>query len=573
MSVSVRLTALVLVSCPLWAAAQGTPCDRGLWETPFQHDTTGFGHPPDPSPSFGTIINAVHMALIPKGPHQGDILVWHYDRRHYEGAPWDQECSIIDVSGEQPVFTNFDLGMPGGRGDLFCSAHAWTPDGNLFVAGGTQYHSRVTTHADVNHKPASQGAGTFGGGNFGGIVPVNKPLGDQGARLAYLYDPAVGETGQWTRLQDMVIDRYYPSVIQTADDKMLVVGGQRNANRFPVNHYESFDLVTGEWEVLGGRRVFPGPPGPDPVLVYPRLHLLSTGDVFMAGFTGQTSRLNHAAGPGTWTLTGRRFADFTFYNSTFLLPEIYEGRDKIMAIGGEILQDGKWQGATDRVQIADGAADVGEGGEGGAWEDVDGLNQKRQRVSATILPDSSLLLIGGRDLNPGQDAGDHLGTPELYDPVERVWKDMAWVLSPRSYHATSALLPDGRVFVGGGDVRFFDYQIFVPPYLLCGRPRPVITAAPQAMTYSETPLNYRIQVEPLPGGVSIERAVLMSPASVTHHQDFQVRQVELEIVSSGEDDMTIRAPQRPALAPRGYYMLFLLTDLGTPSVASWVKLQ
>ena len=33
----------------------------------------------------------------------------------------------------------------------------------------------------------------------------------------------------------------------------------------------------------------------------------------------------------------------------------------------------------------------------------------------------------------------------------------------RNYHATSLLLPDGRIFVAGGDA--WNAQIFYPPYL------------------------------------------------------------------------------------------------------------
>ena len=57
---------------------------------------------------------------------------------------------------------------------------------------------------------------------------------------------------------------------------------------------------------------------------------------------------------------------------------------------------------------------------------------------------------------------------------------------PRNYHSVALLLPDGRVFSGGGGLcgncatNHADGQIFTPPYLLnpdgTPRPRPAITA-------------------------------------------------------------------------------------------------
>jgi hypothetical protein len=65
---------------------------------------------------------------------------------------------------------------------------------------------------------------------------------------------------------------------------------------------------------------------------------------------------------------------------------------------------------------------------------------------------------------------------------------------------------------------------------------------------------------------------LIRPGSTTHAFDNSQRLVDVEI--SGRDAGTVRAtaPGEPTLAPRGWYMLFIVARAGVPSVASWVHL-
>ena len=76
------------------------------------------------------------MALIPKGPDQGKVLVW--DHTHYAGdnlppcfppLPQGQtrvhRWAIVDPTPPitQNSFRNYCMFMPTGEGDLFCSGH------------------------------------------------------------------------------------------------------------------------------------------------------------------------------------------------------------------------------------------------------------------------------------------------------------------------------------------------------------------------------------------------------------------------------------------------------------------
>jgi hypothetical protein len=118
--------------------------------------------------------NAVHMALIPKGRYRGMVLVWDSDpvlANHppqFASTPANQYLSfqpyaIIDPADSPTVwdplpggnqafrYRNFLLpmsnlfaptptsGAPDGW-TLFCSGHAWSPFGDLVVAGGTIFN-------------------------------------------------------------------------------------------------------------------------------------------------------------------------------------------------------------------------------------------------------------------------------------------------------------------------------------------------------------------------------------------------------------------------------------------------
>ncbi len=140
--------------------------------------------------------------------------------------------------------------------------------------------------------------------------------------------------------------------------------------------------------------------------------------------------------------------------------------------------------------------------------------------------------------------------------------------SSHGYHSTAVLLPDGRVLSAGGEStvdRLWDYEIYKPPYLTTGKTQPVITSAPASMQYySANPVEYTVNFT-LPSPRTIQRVVLMRPCSTTHHSDFDQRLVRLNVTTQGAGFVKVHAPVNSARAPRGWYMLFLLTDENIPS--------
>ncbi|MSR63128.1 MAG: DUF1929 domain-containing protein [Planctomycetes bacterium] len=528
--------ALVLLCAP--AAGQKTlphePPVYGAWEAPFDHDLTGF--------ASDFRFEAVHMALIPRGAQRGKVLVW--DVRGDQPTPaWIQRWSILDVSAPTPVFLNAELELPLDGGDFFCAGHAWTSTGELLVAGGTSRY--------------------FGDGLafHGGI---------RGGRLVYLWDPATGPMGLWKRQPDLSADRWYPSVVETATGEMLIAGGTAGAERQPFNDYEVFSPAQQDRRARPalGRPLFPGPPTPaSPFDFYPRILQLASGAQFVAGMGGASARMDHAQVPGQWTFTDVGSVPFRSYVCSVLVPTRPGAPELVMAIGGEGFDDTGSLGVLDSVEVCEPSAATAPAWN---WRHAPRLNQARARANALVLPDRGVLVIGGR--TPSGVPEVFAESPELFDGTS--WRTLAHASGSRSYHSTAVLLPDGRVLTGGGDSAVFDYQVFAPPYLLNHHPRPRITSAPAQLGYSSAnPAWHTLSFAPLPPGETFDHVALIAPGSVTHSFDASTRYVELVHGALTATSIDVQGPLDAAHAPPGFYMLFLVSAAGVPSVAEWVEVR
>ena len=223
--------------------------------------------------------------------------------------------------------------------------------------------------------------------------------------------------------------------------------------------------------------------------------------------------------------------------------------------------------------------------------------------NAVLMPDATILTVGGEKqyAQVGDCSEVPALVPELYSTKYNVWVELAPSTIIRDYHSCAILLPGGKILTGGGESAHYppwpncnvrvgrvatvfpaDYQIFVPPYLSCGFPRPNLTSAPTAGT-ARTFLygnQYRVKHDPLPKGEHIAKATLLWPAAMTHHADTNQRCVELDLVETDDGVMVTVPPKTSYMLPRGYYMLYLVTNRGAvsqvegdPDGGYWVQVQ
>lgn len=501
------------------------------WGTPSQHDVTvgpGFIHVPGPGFN-GRRLKMLHLALIPQpSANQGLVVGWGTTKVQ-DNNGWYQRWTVIDPSTDPiTVKWNDELLFPGSAsGDLFCSGHAWTADGRLLVAGGTTFYPPPPPPPPPPPTP-------FGGG-----------------KMALLYDPAplLGlPYGRWIQIPDMEQNRWYPTVTLLGNGLMMVSGGTHNG---PGNdNYELFDPTTLMWvRDTAGNRTFPGPGNPS-MGNYPRIHVLSDGSVFWSSPQRKAARLDTSTAVGTWTWSpfDKLSSVHRHDGASFLYPQTFGLEDIAVILGGS--QGSGHASAHKTVE----AILPKQNPMTTSWVFGPSMRRNRVHLNTVILPDFTLLSVGGNDT-------DATGAPIFWFDAER-FDGASWTLTPngasrRDYHSTAALLPDGRVLTAGGDNRDWDYQLFYPPYLLSGLPRPGnVSVSSSTLTYwQNTQATFTATATGLPDNVTITRAVLLAPASTTHHSDMHQRLVDLPVFSSSPSSITFGGPYNNCQASNPWHFV------------------
>ena len=370
------------------------------------------------------------------------------------------------------------------------------------------------------------------------------------------------------------VRRWYPTATTLADGTVLVLSGSfTDPNRPPGVQVVVADLLQiwagGTWRTIsqddGTPLNFIGLP------LYPRMHVAADGRVFMSGTNDRTLLLKTST-PGQWTEVAFRIMGNRDY-----CPAVMYDVSKVIYIGGG--NNAGTHAPTAETEIIDLGANQP------TWQKTSAMAFPRRQHNAVLLPDGTVLVLGGTrggggpnngfdDLTPGQPV--HIA--ELWNPDTGQWTQLAAESVDRCYHATAVLLPDARVLsAGGGEYRpdgvvtndpedsHRDAQVFSPPYLFRG-PRPVITSAPASVTYGAT---FDVGT-PQPDDVRTVSWIRLP--SVTHSFDENQR-INFLSFQRVPQQVRVAAPASANVCTPGHYMLFLLSQAGTPSVARIIQIQ
>ncbi|XP_039840826.1 aldehyde oxidase GLOX-like [Panicum virgatum] len=229
------------------------------------------------------------------------------------------------------------------------------------------------------------------------------------------------------------------------------------------------------------------------------------------------------------------------------------------------------------------------------WETED-MPIGRVMGNMLILPTGDLLLLNGaaKGCSGWGFARQPILTPILYSPRKEQgsrFRPLASSTISRMYHSTSAVLPDGSVLVAGGNTNAaynfsgvdFPTEVrverFSPPYLSKDRvgSRPRIDAASvpaDGMRYG-SPFTFRFSMPSEPVGQPDVMVTMYAQPFTTHGYSMNQRMLILPVTTFAEEGrsytVTVDAPRKPELAPRGYYLVSVVAK-GLPSVSAWVKI-
>ncbi|MGD7361268.1 galactose oxidase-like domain-containing protein, partial [Ralstonia pseudosolanacearum] len=213
-----------------------------------------------------------------------------------------------------------------------------------------------------------------------------------------------------------------------------------------------------------------------------------------------------------------------------------------------------------------------------------------------VLPTGDLLIINGAKsgCSGWEFAEDPNLNPVLYRPtkaMEQRFEELEASEIPRMYHSTSAVLPDGKILVAGSsthngykfDVKYpteLRVEKFSPPYL---DPQLAVYKPTIETNFAGQELRYgnKFSLEITLNGYEVVDAdlkvTMYSPAITTHGYSMNQRLIVLATskvsrLMGRTYQLTVTAPPNGAVAPPGYYMLFVV-NRGVPSISVWVNLR
>jgi uncharacterized protein YjbI with pentapeptide repeats len=393
--------------------------------------------------------------------------------------------------------------------DLFCSGHAVLADGRVLVVGG-----------------------------YGG---ASNPIGIANAEI---FDPA---SNIWTAVPKMAYRRWYPTATTLSDGRVLVTAGWQTSNHSNAGIPEIYSPATNSWTQLTNAN--------NPFETYPFIYQLPDGRVLHVG--------------GSEYATTTDVLDLNAQSWSVMDSSIVDGGSSSMYLPGKIMKAGSAADSQNTGPSSKTTFVLDTTQPSPAWVQTPSMVYPRSFFNLVSLPDNSVLAVGGETDKNGGNIANAVYAAELWSPQTQVWTTMSSMHTPREYHSTALLLPDGRVVVSGMGADFGNVpdqktaEFYSPPYLFKGA-RPVITQAPSQIQYGT---NFFVAT---PDGGTIASATLIRTGAVTHFFDQNTRFVPIAFQQTA-GGLTLSAPVNAILAPPGYYMLFIVNSNGVPSVAPIVQ--
>jgi Domain of unknown function (DUF1929) len=495
--------------------------------------------------------------------------------------------------------------LPSGKVLYWSANHKWSGYDTGRGVSGTQTYTAVfdpATNATndsippISHNMFCPGTALLADGR----VLVNGGGGDNAVSTTSLFHEG---TATWTSsaTMNMKLPRWYNSSVTLPNGNVFTLAGNKVSryNGLPnsgagevfnvttatwnLNSATTLPLVTGSTTPQDTSGTYTGPQSESAYSgdyqraeEHPRLFVAPNGNLFVPGPTRRMFWYNTAdwtdqpaVDRGTFVPAGN--VDNVVQNNVTVMFDV----GKILVAGGN-----HCYGKTCPSSASNQDAHIITLGSGTSVtvQRIADMAFKRAYANGVILPTGDVLIVGGSTTDSGFTDTGRVLEPELFRAGSQTFQsNLASMRIARNYHSLALLLPDGRVFVGGGGLclsstpnpancqNHADAEIYSPSYVTKGAARSIITSIPSSITYGAS-----FTVSTSPTNIASFSFIRMS--SVTHTVNTDQRFMRLGFTSSGSN-FKVMSPANANIAPPGYYMLFAVDSAGIPSVAKIITLR
>lgn len=351
---------------------------------------------------------------------------------------------------------------------------------------------------------------------------------------------------QWTPGGDMNLHRGYHASTTLSNGKIFTIGGSWSGGSNAPKDGELYDPATQSWRILSNIK--------SDVIHTVDIPLRNDNHAWLFGWKNGT--VFHA-GPSKNMFWFTTHGDGGVKNASFRADDLDSTsgnavmfdavKGKILTFGGQEYYDGSFGHRNAHIitikDISRRALPVVAGMNGTSGvKGMGGMYNQRVYHTSVVLPDGTVFITGGEIYGvPFNEAERDIQlTPEIYHPEWDIFLPLKQNNIIRVYHSLSILLPDATVLNGGSGLcgnctaNHYDAQIFTPPYLLREDGTPAERpTTPEIVGKYQVLVGAKLAFQTDP---DIKSASLIRLGTVSHTVNTDQRRIPLSFTKAGEGE-------------------------------------
>ena len=249
-------------------------------------------------------------------------------------------------------------------------------------------------------------------------------------------------TNTWQAGPDMTQGRWYPSVINLPNEEMLIIGGN-------ADHYNG-DGINNDWNFIPDvwnpftntlRRLTNASSSGKGIEHFYPWVHVAPNGQVFLSGSYKNWYYLNTSGAGDWRLQKTQTHNRYYGSSVMYQP------GKILVLGGG------WVGFSD-VDVQGGKTaqviELNPSSQEISVKEVAPMAYERTHLNATLMPDGRIFVNGGNQDGANYSNYTAVYESEIWSPLTETFKRAAEAQCPRTYHSTALLLTDGSIITMGG---------------------------------------------------------------------------------------------------------------------------